>query len=187
MHNNSSNNEVTPTENPKGTLQERVLALGLDIQAKQIRYWEKRVPGDRWICTLDVAGAGTYQSHPKKSKKMANSVVAMLALADWDNVEKVLRRQTSAEDPHVIHEQEVQLSSSQNAARFLKQIYDADDQRVKENHKVPSLHIQHMDTNVSVMYEQAGRLLLQAVSLALDARNAENKGKKPQQSPRDAV
>ena len=184
MHNNSSNNNgVTPTENPKGTLQEKVLALGLDIQAKQIRYWEKRVHGDHWVCTLDVAGAGTYKSNPKGSKKMAHSVVAMMALADWDNVEKVLRRQASAGEPHqLIQEQEVQLSATENAARFLKHIYEADHQQ-----KVPPLRVRPMDTNVSVMYEQAGRLLIQAVSMALDARNAEKKGEKAQQSPREAM
>lgn len=192
MH-SGGNNEVT--ENPKGTLQERVLALGVGIQAKQIRYWEKKVRGDQWQCTLDVAGGGTYKSNPKGSKKIASSVVAMMALTDWDTIERVLRRHASAKNPHhVIQEQEVQLSPSQNAARFFKEIYDADHQRLNEthedthrrhqpHHKMPPLRVKPIDTNVSVMYEQAGRLLIQAVSLALDARNAESKGQKPQQSP----
>ena len=54
-------------------------------------------------------------------------------------------------------------------------------------HKVPPLRVKPMDTNVSVMCEEIGRLLIQAVSLAIDARNAESKDQKPQQSPRDAM
>ena len=180
-HHDGSNNEVT--ENPKGTLQERVLALGLGIQAKQIRYWEKKVRGDQWQCTLDVAGGGRYKSNPKGSKKTANTRVAKMALADWNNIEKVLRRQVNLQTRCIIvQEQEATFSkppSEAQAAQFLRESFGATSKSLPR--------IKPMEPNVSAMYEQAGRLLLQAVSLALDARSVELKGEKAQQNPRDAM
>lgn len=87
------------SNNPKGELQEKILALGLGFTANDIRYrhWQE---GARWLAELNLTSGDDLQFQAwGNSIRTAERKVATLALADWAMVKDMLEEIVHAAYP----------------------------------------------------------------------------------------